>query len=66
MTRRTRFTSEVVSIGTERLGHINLTDRGFETFGPRGDYICSHVTLQAALKALFELHRGSERGMQQA
>lgn len=55
--------TEHVTLGTETIGTINVTPRGFETFGPRDQYLCTHVSIEAARKALFELHRASERGL---
>lgn len=54
--------TETVSLGTEYIGRIFVTKRGFETFGPQDQYICTHVTIQAARRALFELHRAGEAG----
>ena len=58
-----RSKTEEVTLGTISLGRIHLTDRGFEAFGPRGEYVCTFTTLQAARRALFELHRDGEEGM---
>jgi hypothetical protein len=58
--------TETVSLGTEHLGRIFITQRGFETFGPKDEDLCTHVTIQAARKALFELHRDSAEGLAKA
>jgi len=58
----TKQRTETVSLGTETIGTIRITDRGFETFGPRDQYICTHVTIADARRSLFELHRDSEIG----
>ena len=63
MSKTIRHRTETVTLGTERLGKINVTDRGCETFGPLGQYLGTHVTIQAARKALYELHRDSEKGL---
>lgn len=55
--------TEIVTIGQEHLGRIHLTDRGYETFGPQDQYLCTHVTIEGARRALFELHRDSEQGL---
>lgn len=55
--------TEIVMIGQEHLGRIHLTDRGYETFGQRDEYLATHVTIEGARRALFELHRDSEQGL---
>ena len=49
--------SEVVSLGHERIGRINQTNRGFELFDESDRYLRTEVTLAAARKALYERHR---------
>ncbi len=58
--------TEHVTLGTETIGTIRITDRGFETFGPRDEYLCTHVSIADARRSLFELHRDSEKGLAQS
>ncbi|MFD1941306.1 hypothetical protein [Paradevosia shaoguanensis] len=55
--------SEIVTFGTDYAGKINVTGRGCETFGPADQYIATFPTIQAARKALFELHRDSQQAL---
>ncbi|MGB3338279.1 MAG: hypothetical protein WBA73_13985 [Devosia sp.] len=58
--------TETISVGHELAGTINQTDRGFELFDAKGKYLHTQPTIQAARKALFELHRDGERGLEEA
>lgn len=55
--------TEHVTLGTERIGTIRITDLGFETFGPHDEYLCTHIKVADARRSLFELHRDSEKGL---
>lgn len=48
--------AEYVTTGTTAIGHVNVTDRGFEAFGPLDQYLATYPTLDGARKALFQLH----------
>jgi len=62
MSARTKFipSTETVSIGTVTIGTIHHTERGFESFGPRGEYLCTYETKTRARRALYDLHQESE------
>ncbi|WP_108461349.1 hypothetical protein [Devosia naphthalenivorans] len=56
LTRRTEY----ITAGTTTIGLVNCTDRGFETFGPLDQYLATYPSLEAARKALFELHKAGQ------
>lgn len=51
---------EYVTAGTSTIGLVSCTDRGFEAFGPLDQYLATYPTLEAARKALFDLHSSSQ------
>ena len=55
--RQQQFQSEVVSIGTECIGRIRETNRGFELFDGDDQYLCTAVTLAEARRVLFQRHK---------
>lgn len=55
--RRPAMRTETVTLGTDYAGRINQTDRGYEAFDAGNRYLATHVSIQAARRALFNLHR---------
>ena len=58
--------TETVTFGHTYGGKVKVSPDGAEAFGPRDEYVTTFPSLREARKALFDLHKASEAGLQQA